>query len=132
MDLLDTKVPAGAACRPNISARGRRERTAIAWLGVVATVAAFAATIAAATPWTTRLLVGLPAAGTAITALQVRRVTCVARAAEGTFEHDDRSRTKVSDEDAEASRRVARTIVRDGLLVGVVVAVLAAASAAVG
>jgi hypothetical protein len=62
--------------------------------------------------------------------LQARRQTCVARAAEGTFEHDDFSKTKAPDEDVRRSRAVAATVNRDALLIGLAAAVLAALSAA--
>ena len=59
----------------------------------------------------------------------VRRNTCIARAAEGTFEHDDFSRTKAPDDDVAASRRVSATIRRDSALIGVAAGVVAALSA---
>jgi hypothetical protein len=82
-----------------------------------------AVALGASGPW--RLSVGLPAAAAAISGLQVRRNTCVAHGATGSFEHEDFTTTKVEAAFAEASRRVAATIVRDGVLVGVAVSVLA-------
>lgn len=119
-------VVVGAACRPNISGPGRRRRTAVAvGLGVVA-LGLWVGLMVAGASWPWRLLVGLPAGVAVLSGLQVRRNTCVAHAAAGTFEHEDFSTTKVEAEFAAASRRVAATITRDGVLVGVAVAVLAA------
>ena len=80
------------------------------------------------TPWYLRALVGLPAALAAVAFLQVRRNTCVARAAEGTFERDDFSKTAAPADEVAASRRVAAGILRDAALIGLVGAALAAAS----
>ena len=79
--------------------------------------------------WYLRALVFVPAGLAAISLLQVRRNTCVARAAEGTFEHEDFSRTPAPDEDVAASRRVATGIRRDSLLIAVACGVLAAITA---
>jgi hypothetical protein len=54
--------------------------------------------------------------------LQVRRNTCVLRAAECTVEHDDFSTTRAPDADAQASRAVALGIARDATLVGLLAA----------
>lgn len=109
----------GAVCVPNFSASGRRRRTQVAIALSIGTVVAAIATLGA--PWWARAAVGALAAGAAISGLQVRRNTCVVRAMEGTFEGEDFRRTKVDAAIAAESRRVALTIQRDGLLVGVAV-----------
>jgi hypothetical protein len=65
------------------------------------------------------LLMFIPASISAIGFLQARRHTCVMRAKEGTFEHEDFSTTKASDEEVAASRAVAATVNRDTVLIGV-------------
>jgi hypothetical protein len=123
---METPIAAGAACRANISGPGRRRRTRVAAVLGVLTFVLLVGMVLTGTraPW--RLLVGLPAAAAVMTGLQVRRNTCVAHAAAGTFEHEDFSVTKVEAEFAAASRKVAGTIARDAVLVGVAVAVIAA------
>jgi hypothetical protein len=79
--------------------------------------------------WYWRLTVFFPAAASAFGFLQVRRLTCVLRAADGTFEHDDGSTTPVVEEDARASRRVATGINRDAVLIGLATGALAVAAA---
>lgn len=118
-----------ALCKPNFSGAGRARRLRIGWSLVAASFAVAVSTFVTAAPWYVRLVVFLPAAGAAVSLLQVSRHTCVAHAALGTFEHDDFTTTQQSAEDAAASRRVARTIYRDGLLIGVSCALLSAASA---
>lgn len=118
-----------AACKPNFSGAGRRRRRQI---GIVLAVGAVTLAVAFAVlrvAWYTRLLLFLPVVGAAISLLQVSRNTCVAHAAAGTFEHEDFSTTKQSDQDAAASRRVAATIYRDAVLLGAMAAALAAATA---
>jgi hypothetical protein len=78
--------------------------------------------------WELRLLLGFPAMTAAISGLQVTRNTCVAHAAAGTFEHEDFSTTRADAALAEASRKVAKTIYRDGVLTGAAVALLGVAS----
>lgn len=116
----------GPVCRANFSSSGRRRRKRIAIAAAVFSVALLGAMVFAGARWELRLLVGLPAMTAAISGLQVRRNTCVAHAAAGTFEHEDFSTTKVDAALAEASRKVARTIYRDGLLTGVGAALVAA------
>jgi len=95
------------------------------------TGAALVAVVAFHAPWFWRLLVFFPAAASATGFLQVHRKTCVLRAREGTFEHDDGSTTKAPEEDVRASRLVARTIRRDAALIGLATAAVAAALALV-
>jgi hypothetical protein len=117
------------SCRANFSAAGRRRRRRVAMvLGLVSIGVCVGLVASDASAWT-RMVVALPAASAAVVGLQVRRNTCLAHAAAGTFEHDDFSTTKVEAAFAEASRRVARTIYRDGIAIGVVAGVLGFASA---
>ena len=115
-----------AVCRPNISGAGWRRRTRIGYLAVMVTLLLLGVLLATGASWYWRALLGLPAGLAAVSLLQVRRNTCVARAAEGTFEHDDFSRTKAPDDDVAASRRVAAGIRRDSALIALAAAVLCA------
>jgi hypothetical protein len=81
--------------------------------------------------WPVRALVFVPAYLAAVGLLQATRNTCVARAKEGTFEHDDMSKSAAPDDDAAASRAVARRITRDSTLVGLAGAALALLTALV-
>ncbi|HEX4461768.1 MAG TPA: hypothetical protein VIA18_27500 [Polyangia bacterium] len=123
-------VEEGAACRPNISPAGMRRRVRVGWASVVVGAIVFAGLVALHTKWYVRLAMFLPASLAAIGFLQASRKTCVARAGEGTFEHDDFSKTPAPDDDVRRSRAMAATINRDSLLIGVAAAVLAALSAA--
>ena len=111
-----------AVCRPNISGAGRRRRTRIGYLTVMVTLLLLGVFLAAGVSWYWRALICLPAAMAAVCFLQVSRNTCIARAAEGTFEHEDLSRTKAPDDEVVASRRVAALI---GLACGVLAALTA-------
>lgn len=122
-------APAAAACRPNFSGPGRRRRRKVALGAGVVGVGMLAALVLTGSPASARALVALPFAAAALTGLQVTRNTCVAHAAAGTFEHEDFSTTKVDAAFAEASRKVARTILRDGVLVGLLAGALGYASA---
>jgi hypothetical protein len=117
------------ACRPNISGAGRRRRQRIGYVAIVVSLALLALFVARGTAWYLRALIFLPAGLAAVSLLQVRRNTCIARAAEGTFEHDDFTRTPATDDDVAASRRVAAGIRRDSLLIALACAVLAAITA---
>lgn len=120
-----------AVCRPNISGAGRRRRTRVGYLTVMLTLLLLGVFLATGVSWYWRALIGLPAAMAAVCFLQVRRNTCIARAAEGTFEHEDFSRTKAPDDEVAASRRVAAGIRRDSALIGLACGVLAALTALV-
>jgi len=72
-----------------------------------------------------------PAAASAIGFLQASRNTCVLRAKEGTVEHDDFSTEPAPAPDVTASRRVAKGITRDAILIGIGAGALAAATALV-
>jgi hypothetical protein len=121
-------VAATPLCKPNISEAGRRRRRVLGTVALVVAVAALAVLIALRAAWYWRLLVALPAALYRLNVLQAEHATCVLRAREGTFEHDDFSTTKVADEDAAASRAVAAGISRAGLIAGVVAAAIAVGS----
>lgn len=118
----------GAVCRPNISAAGRKARRRFGIILVVISFALGAGLVLARVSWPLRALIGLPVAMAAISLLQVSRNTCIARAAEGTIEADDFSKTPAEASDVAASRRVARTIYRDALLLGVAGAALGIAT----
>src|ERR1022692_2848511 len=110
---------AGDVCKPNISATGRRRRIMVGRVALVLGVALLAAGVALHWSWYLRALVFLPAALSATGFLQATRHTCIARANEGTFEHDDFSTTKAAPDEVAASRAVATTIKRDAVLIGV-------------
>jgi hypothetical protein len=120
-----------AVCRPNISGAGRRRRTRIGYLAVMITLLLLGVFLATGAPWYWRALIAVPAGLAAISLLQVRRNTCIARAAEGTFEHEDFSRTKAPDDEVAASRRVSAGIRRDSALIALASAVVAALTALV-
>jgi hypothetical protein len=82
-------------------------------------------------PWPWRALVFFPAAAAATGFLQVRRETCLLRSAEGSCELDDGATQPASEDDARASRAVARTIRRDAVLIGLAIAGLAITTALV-
>jgi hypothetical protein len=116
-------------CKPNFSRAGRIRRQRVGIAGIVITVGLGIVFAALHTGWYVRSLVFVPAAMAAVTLLQVTRNTCVAHAAKGNFENEDFSTTKQDDADAAASRRVAATIYRDAILIGIVVAAVASATA---
>ena len=126
---MSEDIVTGAQCRPNFSAAGRRRRTRVAQVGAVLTIAGLAAVIALDAAWPWRLLVALPAGMALVSGLQVRRNTCVAHAATGVFENEDMTTTKVEEEFAAASRRVAATIWRDSVIGMALVAALSVATA---
>ncbi|MEO8213709.1 MAG: hypothetical protein ABI560_10980 [Myxococcales bacterium] len=119
----------GTACAPNISAAGRRMRRRFGLISMAVTVVGLVACLALRLPWYLRTLLAIPGALAAIGLLQARRGTCVARAAEDTFEHDDFSKTPVSADDARRSRRAAARVTRDTVLIALLCAAGAAASA---
>lgn len=116
-----------ATCTPNINARGRKLRTRMAWIAtaVAATLLAFFTVRGAGLGL--RLIDVLPAMVAAAGFLQVRRNTCVAHAATGMRE-GNAGLEKADPNDAAASRRVALTIHRDIVLVGVAMALVDVAS----
>ena len=126
---VEMNTTAEDPCAPNISAAGRRRRRrfGLQWAGI--SVAATGAGLIFQAPWTARAAVFFPAAISAIGYLQASRNTCVLRAREGTLEHDDFTTEPAPAVEVGASRRVARSIYRDAVLVGVAAAAIAAATA---
>jgi hypothetical protein len=120
---------ANEVCKPNISAAGRRRRIAFGWITSVLGIGLATLALALHWHWYLRATLFFPAALAATGFLQAKRNTCVARAREGTFENDDFSTTKAADDDVAASRKVATSIQRDALLIGLATAAVAAASA---
>lgn len=116
-------------CKANFSRAGRIRRQRVGIAAIVVTVGLAIVFAVLHTGWYVRALVFLPAAMAAVSLLQVTRNTCVAHAAKGNFENEDFSTTKQDEADAAASRRVAATIYRDALLIGIVVAAAAAGTA---
>ncbi len=115
--------------KPNISATGADNRRRMGVGLAIVSVASLGASIAFALPWFVRVpLVGVPAAFAAVYLFQAHRMTCVVRAGEGVFEGDDLSTVPALPEDAAASRDVARGIVRDSVLTGVLGGAVAAAT----
>jgi hypothetical protein len=117
-------VAEGASCRPNISPAGVRRRVRFGVWNIAVAVALVAALVVLRAPWYAGLAAFVPAAFAAVGLLQARRKTCVSRAGEGTFEHDDFSKTPAAEADVRASRAVAATITRDAILVGLAAAAL--------
>lgn len=121
-------ISEGAACRPNFSGPGRRRRRNVAIGSAVLGLVVLGVMMAFHVSAWVRLLVALPFMTAAITGLQVTRNTCIAHARTGMFENDDFTTTKVDEAFAEASRRVARTIFRDGAAIGAAAGVLGMAT----
>jgi hypothetical protein len=105
-------------CRPNISGSGRRRRIRFGWLMAGGSLALLIAVAAFQPRWFWGLTLFVPVATAATGFLQVKRDTCVLRAQEGTFEHEDGHTTPAPPEDVRASRAVANTIRRDAALIG--------------
>jgi hypothetical protein len=121
---------AALSCKANISPAGRRRRVRVGTVGLVLSLVLLVILVAARAAWYWRLVLFLPGAVAAVGLLQARRNTCIKRADEGTFEHDDFSTTKAPDDELAASRAVASGIRRDTLLAGLVAAAIGVASAA--
>jgi hypothetical protein len=115
---------APAACKPNISSAGQQRRMRFGYQWLVASVALLVVLLVFRVPAYVGLLMFIPASMSAVGFLQARRHTCVMRAKEGTFEHEDFSTTKAGDEEVAASRAVASTINRDTVLIGLGAAVV--------
>ena len=114
--------------KPNISATGAARRRQMGWRFLVIWFAGVVLSIGLALPWWVRALLVVPAAVSAVYLVQARRMTCVLRAGEGTFEGDDMSTTAAPAADATASRQVAFGIWRDTLLLGALGGLLAIAT----
>src|SRR3954470_5857036 len=115
---MDTAMAGAPSCAPNISASGRRRRVRFGWQMVGICAALIVAIVAFHLRWPWAILLFVPAASAATGFLQVRRNTCVLRAKEGTFEHEDGRTTAAPEAEVRASRAVARTIQRDAVLIG--------------
>jgi len=118
-------------CTPNIAPAGIRRRRRFGYQFAGLSVAAAGAGLIFRAPWIVRAVVFFPAAASAIGFLQASRNTCVLRAKEGTVEHDDFSTETAPAPDVTASRRVAKGITRDAILIGIGAGALAAATALV-
>jgi hypothetical protein len=117
------------ACRPNISPRGRRLRRGFGVVMAMIALGMLAAFIVWHVWWPVRALVFFPMQYAGYGFFQASRNTCLARAKEGMFEHDDMSKTPAPADEVEASRRVARGIGRDSALLGLAGALVGVASA---
>jgi len=117
-------VMEGAACQPNVSPAGVRRRRVFGAWNVAAGILLVAGLIGARARWYWCLVVFVPAVLAAFGFLQASRKTCVSRAAEGTFEHEDFSKTPADPSNALRSRVVASGITRDAVLVGLAAAAL--------
>jgi hypothetical protein len=115
-------------CAPNIAPAGirRRRRFGVQWACI--SVAAAGAGMILRAPWIARAAVFVPAALAAIGFLQASRTTCVLRARQGTVEHDDFSTEPAPAVELAASRKIARGINRDAILIGIGAGALAAAT----
>jgi hypothetical protein len=113
-----TVMPDGSLCKPNISGTGIRRRARLGAVSAFLAVVLASSIVAARPRWGWCFTVFVPAALAAVNFLQAGRKTCVARAAEGTFEHEDFSTTPAAEDDAVRSREVATKITRDSMLIG--------------
>jgi hypothetical protein len=118
----------GASCAPNISTGGQRRRRQQGRLWLVVVVAFIGIGVAVRWPWFVRALAFVPAAMSAIGFLQARHKTCVLRAAQGTFEHDDGATTPAPRDDVTASQRLSRKLVRGSVLLGLLGGAVGAAT----
>ena len=120
------------ACKTNISAAGRRRRRVVGLVSLALCALLLVSFISSGTPALMRLSLFFPALMSAIGLLQVRRGTCVALAAAGKRETDSGGLAPAPSDEVEASRRMSRTIYRDGLLIGLGAALVGYMSASVG
>jgi hypothetical protein len=109
---------AAPPCKANISPSGRRRRMRFGNQWLVVSVALLVVLVVMRVPWYGGLALFIPVALSAVGFLQASRNTCVMRAKQGTFEHDDFSTTKAPDDEVAASRVVAARINRDVVLIG--------------
>jgi hypothetical protein len=123
---MATAIASGQRCTPNISESGRRRRVRFGWQMTAVSVALLVAIRAFHLRWPWAILLFMPAASAATGFLQVRRNTCVLRAQQGTFEHEDGSTTAAPEDQVRASRAVASTIRRDATLIGLLASALGA------
>jgi hypothetical protein len=121
---MTTDVADGPACAPNMSPGARAVRARIAWLSSIVALAAIAVTVALGSPWYVRWLsVLLPALVAASSYFEAKSNVCVLRAAQGTFEHDDRSRTPMASSLMPEIRRVATSVIAKGVATGLLVSI---------
>jgi hypothetical protein len=113
-----TVMPDGALCKANISGAGIRRRFQLGAVAAILSVGLAAAIVVSRARWLWSFTVFVPATLAAVNLLQAGRKTCVARAAEGTFEHEDFSTTPAAQDDALRSREVATKITRDSMIIG--------------
>ena len=112
-----------------MSAGARAVRMRVAQGAAVAAVVALVAATALGAPWWARgLAVLVPALVASSAYFEARSNVCVLRAAEGTFEHDDRSRSAMQAALLPAIRRVATSVIAKGVATAVAASVAAAAS----
>lgn len=124
-------ITGASSCAPNIAPAGIRRRRRFGYQWAAISIAAAAAGMIWRAPWIARAAVFVPAALAATGLLQAGRNTCVLRAHEGTLEHDDFSTEPAPAVEVAASRKVARGVTRDAILIGVGAGALAAATALV-
>jgi hypothetical protein len=115
---------AAAACKPNISAAGRRRRNRFGNQWLIGSVVLLVVLVLFRARWYWGLILFVPTALSAVGFLQASRNTCVMRAREGTFENEDLSTIEAPENEVVASRAVAAGITRDTVLVGVAGAVI--------
>ena len=116
--------------RPGVCNIGPEEiarRRQGAWIGGLATILLYVGLLAIAAPDVVRFIVAVPAAGAAISWLQVRERFCVAFGSTGTFNFGPVGELdQVADEAARrADRRKVASMVARGAAIGVVVGVVA-------
>jgi hypothetical protein len=128
MSTISDVMAEAAPCKPNISAAGRRRRIRFGNQWLIVSAALLVLLVVLRARWYWGLTMFVPAALSAIGHLQASRHTCVMRAKEGTFEHEDFSTTKAAVEEVVASRAVAATINRDTILIGLCGAAIGVAS----
>ncbi len=109
----------------NIGSAEVATRRSAAVASTVATLALGALVLGTGAPRRARLLVGLPAAGTAVAWLQVRDRFCVAYATRGVYNVAERvgQASRVQDQAARAAdRRRAARMIASGAVVGLAIA----------
>jgi hypothetical protein len=110
----------GAVCAPNMSAGARAVRMRVARAAAVFAVGALVVVALLHLAWWARLIAVLvPALVASAAYFEARSNVCVLRAAEGTFEHDDRSRTPMEATVLPAIRRAATSVIAKGVTTAV-------------
>lgn len=125
---MSAEVPEGAACAPNMSAGARAIRMRAARGAAVVTVVVLVVTVVLGFSWWLRWLsVLVPALVASAAYFEARTNVCVMRAAQGKFEHDDRSGTPMDARLLPAIRRVATSVIVKGVATGVAASAVAVA-----